>query len=183
MRITIKSNLPLKYPARSPIVVPTTVPRMVAQNAITMIGREPTTTRENTSRPSASVPNQCAELGPMSVAMKSSSSGLMGTRNSPKIAAKTQIVTNTVPRMKAGLRRSKAKRSARIFFLSAAAAERMDVLSVFIRPLFGNRLSDSRIKKGKQNVGNELHHHYDRTNNEHCSLQHWVIAVLHSLKQ
>jgi hypothetical protein len=77
--------------------------------------------------------NLMAELGAMSVAMRSSSSGLIGTRNSPKSAAKTQIETKTEPTRNAGLRRSRARRSPRIFLRSAAAAVRMVVLSVFIR--------------------------------------------------
>ena len=40
--------------------MPATVPRIVASSATMMMSREPTITREKTSLPRLSVPNQCS---------------------------------------------------------------------------------------------------------------------------
>ena len=59
----------------SPSAVPSTVPRSVAAGAMIMMSREPTMTRENTSRPIWSVPNQCSAEGGVSELTMSSASG------------------------------------------------------------------------------------------------------------
>ncbi len=55
-RLTISSNQPRKYPSMRPIAVPATVASSVAAGAISIVLREPASTRESTSRPMLSVP-------------------------------------------------------------------------------------------------------------------------------
>ena len=49
IRITIMSKMPLKYPAASPMDVPTAAPRTVARKEITTISLAPTITLEKIS--------------------------------------------------------------------------------------------------------------------------------------
>ena len=55
------------------MIVPAMIPSSVASGATLSVSEAPASTREKTSRPSWSVPNQCAELGPRSTASLCSS--------------------------------------------------------------------------------------------------------------
>src|SRR5262249_42011263 len=62
-RIVTESTPPRRYPAQSPSALPSNAaPRATTSGPITAF-RVPTIIREKTSRPSWSVPNQCAPLG------------------------------------------------------------------------------------------------------------------------
>src|SRR5699024_5299461 len=62
-RIRASSTRPPTAPAITPMVVPTTRPTVTATIAAVIEWEAPWTTRENTSRPVASVPNQWSPLG------------------------------------------------------------------------------------------------------------------------
>ena len=62
MRITV-SIAPLTYPAKNPITVPMTVPKMPANNPIINVCGVPIMSSAIIDLPNASVPNQCSQLG------------------------------------------------------------------------------------------------------------------------
>ncbi len=68
--------------------------------------RDPTMTRENTSRPSWSVPNQCAADGGELVASRLCASGLCGAIAEPKMAHTIQNSRMAAPAMNVGRRSS-----------------------------------------------------------------------------
>ena len=74
-----------------------TVPSSVASGATIRTSRAPTITRENTSRPSWSVPNQCAPDGAWLIAFRFWAYGLCGTSVGPNTAQKTQNSRITAP--------------------------------------------------------------------------------------
>ena len=79
---------------------------MAATISITASGsviRAPYSTRENTSRPSSSVPNQCADDGGARMA-KFCASGLSGAISGAKIAITTQAPTTPRPARASGRR-------------------------------------------------------------------------------
>ena len=84
---------------------------MVASGATIRMSRAPTMTRENTSRPSLSVPNQLSADGASRSLSGSEASGSFGTSSSPKIAQNTQKPTMIAPAMNDLERRSSASRS------------------------------------------------------------------------
>ena len=67
-RVTAASHQPPKKPAASPKGSPTTKDRPTAATAMPRSSRVATTVREKMSRPTASVPNQCAAEGGCSAA-------------------------------------------------------------------------------------------------------------------
>ena len=73
-----------------PRAVPRMVPRMVASGVTIRMSLDPTRTRESTSRPRLSVPNQCAPDGPVLLNSSCCASGLYGAIERPKIAQTTQ---------------------------------------------------------------------------------------------
>ena len=78
----------------------------VAANAISRMLLAPTMTRDSTSRPSWSVPNQCAADGAWLVARSCWASGLCGAMTLPKIAQISQNSRITAPATNVGLRSS-----------------------------------------------------------------------------
>jgi hypothetical protein len=75
MRPTMRSVQPPKNPAATPASPPMRKTRATEATAMKKSSRVATTTRLNTSRPSWSVPNQCASDGPLSAAAVSLASG------------------------------------------------------------------------------------------------------------
>ena len=57
----------------------------------------PSSTRENTSRPNESVPNQCSADGPWLAVRKLCSSGSCGTIQGPASASTTSSATSSMP--------------------------------------------------------------------------------------
>ena len=90
IRLAMVSVQPLMYPMARPSAVPSTVPRSVASGAMMRMLRAPTMTRESTSRPSWSVPNQCPETGRWLTASRSCPSGSCGANTFPRSAHSTQ---------------------------------------------------------------------------------------------
>ena len=89
-----------------PIAVPSTVPSRVASRLISRMSLAPTMTREKTSRPSWSVPNQCAADGGWFVASSCWASGSCGAMASPNTAQTTQNSRIAAPARNVGLRSS-----------------------------------------------------------------------------
>ncbi len=75
---------------------------MVASGVMIKMSRAPTRTRDSTSRPSGSVPNQCAPEGAVLAASSCWASGLYGAIACPKIAHTTQNKMMIAPTMKVG---------------------------------------------------------------------------------
>src|SRR5436190_15635212 len=95
-----------------PRAVPPMVPRMVASGVTTRMSLAPTMTRESTSRPRLSVPNQCAPDGGLLLNSSCCASGLYGAIACPKSAQTTQNTMMIAPTMKVG-RRSSSRQAAR----------------------------------------------------------------------
>ena len=85
-RPTNRSVQPPKNPAATPAIPPSTNTSGTENTAIAMSIRAATTTRDRMSRPSWSVPNQCAAFGGLSACAVSLASGSYGTRPGPAIA-------------------------------------------------------------------------------------------------
>jgi hypothetical protein len=94
-----------------PRAVPRMVPRMVASGVMIRMVLAPTMTRDSTSRPSGSVPNQCAPDGAWLAASSCCASGLYGANERPKMAQTIQNSRMAAPTQKVG-RRSRSRHRA-----------------------------------------------------------------------
>ena len=90
---------PAAEPVISPMIVPRDDPEQRRQRRHAERVGAPARTREKTSRPSWSVPNQCAELGPWSTASLCSS-GSSGVSAEPVIAQNDPEQDDKQPRTK-----------------------------------------------------------------------------------
>ena len=90
------------------------VPSKVASGATVRMSREPAMTRENTSRPSWSVPNQCSRDGGNSVFSMSSAIGIVGHQRIGRRAHRpSRRATMASPIRKVGEATAAARRSRR----------------------------------------------------------------------
>ena len=89
-----------------PSAVPRTVPSRVASGVMIRMSLAPAMTRDSTSRPSGSVPNQCAPDGAWLLASSCCASGLYGANRCPKTAQTTQNSTMIAPTQNVALRSS-----------------------------------------------------------------------------
>ncbi len=96
-RETTSSTTPRRYPQTSPTVVPAIVASSAAAGARNRISRPPSITRTNESRPSESVPNQCAADGGASACSGSVARGSFVASSGPKVAHSTQNPTIAMP--------------------------------------------------------------------------------------
>ena len=104
-----------------PRAVPRMVPMMVASGVMIRMSLAPTMTRDSTSRPSGSVPNQCAPDGAALAESKFCASGLYGANKCPKTAQTTQNSKMPAPAKNVGLR-SSSRHLAGVARLAAATA-------------------------------------------------------------
>ena len=88
-RETIRSGQPPKKPAAAPSVAPIANDSATAATASPRSSRAATTQRDRMSRPSASVPNQCAADGGCNALEAFVASGSYGTSSGPKRASST----------------------------------------------------------------------------------------------
>src|SRR5579875_894024 len=95
-----------------PRIVPITVPMSVASGATMRMSRAPAITRANMSRPSWSVPNQCAPDGPLLIDSRFWANGLPAN-SVPKIAHTIQKRMIAAPTRNAGRRTSERRNSRR----------------------------------------------------------------------
>ena len=121
--IVSSAQLPPQKPVIRPRQVPATIPSSVASGAMLSVSDAPASTREKTSRPSWSVPNQCAELGGASTDSLCPS-GSSGVRCAPTSPQKTQNATMMLPRMKVFERASWASISRRAICASVGTKPR-----------------------------------------------------------
>ncbi|CAB5064051.1 unannotated protein [freshwater metagenome] len=120
-RILIKtmSNLPFRYPAISPREAPTNAPKAVAINEMTMMILAPMITREYTSRPVLSVPNQYLSEGGVFIDSKSIVSWSNRTINFENIEQNIQKPKIDAPITKALFFFKTARRSANTNFFAS----------------------------------------------------------------
>ena len=90
----------------SPRAVPRMVPITVASGVMIRMSLAPTMTRDSTSRPRGSVPNQCAPDGAALLKSRFWASGLYGAIRCPKMAQTTQNSKMPAPTKNVGLRSS-----------------------------------------------------------------------------
>src|SRR6266536_3095650 len=106
-----------------PSAVPTTVASRVASGVMIRMSLAPVMTRDSTSRPSGSVPNQCTPDGAALAASRFCASGLNGANRYPKTAQTTQNSTMLAPAQNVALRSSSRHLAgvARLAAITAAA--------------------------------------------------------------
>ncbi len=97
------STQPPKYPAIPPITAPMIMAAMIRITASGSVIRAPNSTRENTSRPSSSVPNQCAADGAARM-VNFCASGFCGAISGAKIAITAQAPITPRPARASGRR-------------------------------------------------------------------------------
>ena len=102
-RISTLSTQPPKKPATPPTIAPIPMAAMIRMTASGSVIRAPNSTRENTSRPSSSVPNQCAPDGAAKM-VNFCASGLSGAISGAKIAITAQAAITAIPARASGLR-------------------------------------------------------------------------------
>src|SRR6478672_7300639 len=76
--------------------------------------RAPKITRDSTSRPISSVPNQCAALGALRIVAKLAATGSYGARTGAPSAITTNATTTTRPNADAGRRNRRRSTDARV---------------------------------------------------------------------
>ena len=107
---TASVRLPV-YPAMSPMKVPTVIARPTATKPMLIEIRAPKTMREKTSRPSLSVPNQCAGEGPCAPSARFCASGSDGAITPAKTAINRIAATTAAPTSAPGARRKRRQTS------------------------------------------------------------------------
>src|SRR3954453_14203223 len=177
-----------------PSAVPRTVPSSVAAGAMIMMSRAPTMTRENTSRPRRSVPNQLSALGDSRACSGLEANGSCSTTSFPKSAQSTQKPTMIAPAMNDFECRSTRTRSRRAIVASSRGGPTATTTSprgsiaegggvpALPGPRFragpagggGSRRSlvrasepDPRVEDGVQDVGHQRRDEEDDADDEH----------------
>ncbi len=118
MMLTKRSSHPPKYPASAPMASPISPAPKTTLTLTSMETRAPYTTRAKTSRPSSSVPIQCAALGEASRAGRFCAVGLVRAIHGAPSARMTSSKESTKPHRPIGLRR---RNSSKVFIRSAPA--------------------------------------------------------------
>src|SRR5208282_5190609 len=93
MREISASAQPPAYPANKPMGTPNASEIDTDTTPARSEARVPQTTRESTSRPISSVPNQCAALGALRIALQLVASGSYGATSGASNASKTKNTT------------------------------------------------------------------------------------------
>src|SRR5213592_4774551 len=169
-----------------PRAVPRTVPRIVASGVTSRMVRAPAMTRDSTSRPSWSVPNQCAPDGPALLASRFCASGLYGAKDRPKIAHTTQNKMMAAPIRKVGRLSSSRHRAGTTRWAGTATMPpagptgpsgppgSIDAMppasaltSVTARPY-----PQPRVERDQQQVSGQRGQHIDHSDGEHPRFQH-----------
>src|SRR5437762_6068935 len=133
--------------------------------------------RDNRSRPSWSVPSQCAQLGASVIAAKSLEVGLYGATHSAKIPASPKINTSTRPIAPTGWRRKKVAATPqrpcgvrpRSSTRTGTVAEVGAISMVIGRAPSGE--TDARIEPGVEQVDDEIAQYRDRSEEHTSELQ------------
>src|SRR5262249_11975126 len=94
-RMRVASTQPLRYPPTAPTSVPNAEARSADRTPIDNETRAPHSTRVSTSRPSSSVPNQCANDGAARRLARSSDSGAYGETTGASTARRATTARRT----------------------------------------------------------------------------------------
>src|SRR6185437_13002942 len=177
---------------------PRMVPRMVASGVTIRMSRAPTMTRESTSRPRLSVPNQCAPDGGLLLNSSCCASGLYGAIACPKSAQTTQNTMMIAPTMKVG-RRSSSRQTARgTAVVGAATATVLPAgpsgppgssgadpstppASAVISVMAGSD-PQPRVERDQQQVRRQRSQHVDHADDEYPRFQHREVLGLRGLE-
>src|SRR3954447_6320779 len=177
-----------------PRAVPRMVPRMVASGVTTRMSRAPTRTRDSTSRPRVSVPNQCALDGPVLLNSSCCSSGLYGAIACPKIAQNTQNTMMTAPIMKVG-RRSSSRQADRGTAVTGVATVTMSPAGPSVpsgppgssgaafpaMSVMAGSGPQPRVERDQQQVRHQRGEHVDHSDGEYPRFQHREVLGLGGL--
>src|SRR5580692_3497697 len=174
----------------SPRTVPRMVARMVDSGVMIRMSRAPTMTRDSTSRPIKSVPNQCAADGPALGKSSCCASGLYGANECPKIAHTIQNSTMAAPTPNVGRRSSSRHHEAGAVRRATATAaddpgpstapdgsKDPDAMSVIAAPD-----PQPRVERDQQQVRGERGQHVDHGDGEDPGLQHREVLALGGLE-
>src|SRR5258706_643320 len=131
--------------------------------------RVPQMTRESTSRPISSVPNQWAAVGALRTALQLVASGSYGAIHDAKIASATKKTTTASPTM--APRRRSNRRSAR----SPGESSRGRAMSA--KAIAAMSGAHPRIDQHVGHVREEVQHDVGGRREEHHALDHRVVAV------
>ena len=108
-RMIAPSTTPPRYPAMAPAMLPMIRASVTSRTASGMVTRAPWSTRENTSRPSPSVPNQWSPLGEVRRG-KSWASGSWGAIHGANTITNSQNAAMTIPMSASGRRQAAPRR-------------------------------------------------------------------------
>src|SRR5580658_9691538 len=173
----------------SPRAVPRTVPRMVASGPMIKMSRAPTMSRDSTSRPSGSVPNQCAPDGAALVASNCWASGLSGAIACPKMAHTIQNTMMAAPARNVALRTS-SRHWAGVARAATATAAAEPGPSVVPDGSSGSAATSviaapdpqPRVERDQQQVRAQRGHHVDHPDDQDPGLQHGEVLTLGGLE-
>src|SRR5690242_59011 len=201
IRPVITSKVPPKKPMARPRAVPRMVPRMVASGVTIRMSLAPTMTRDSTSRPRLSVPNQCAPDGGLLLNSSCCASGLYGAIACPKSAQITQNTMMIAPTMKVG-RRSSSRQAARGTAVVGTATAIMSPVgpsgppgssgadpstpstppgSAVMSVMAGSD-PQPRVERDQQQVRRQRGQHVDHADKEHPRFQHREVMDLRGLE-
>src|ERR1700689_3701349 len=173
----------------SPRAVPRTVPRMVASGVMIKMSWAPTMILDSTSRPSGSVPNQCAPDGPVLTSSSCWVSGLYGAIACPKMAQTTQNTMMAAPARNVALRPSRLH-WAGVARAAAALATAEAGPSVVPAGSSGSAATSviaapdpqPRVERDQQQVRAQRGQHVDHPDDQDPGLQHREVLALGGLE-
>src|SRR5580692_150076 len=155
---------------------------------MTRMSLDPVITRDSTSRPSWSVPNQCAADGPALADSRFWASGLSGAMEPPAIAQITQNKTMAAPTRKVGLRTRSRHRGVAVAGAAATVTPCVIVILRLPRSRWGSRGSRCPVSNGggaqawaerdEQKVCGERRQGVDDADGEHPGLEHGEVLRL-----
>src|SRR5271165_1442826 len=134
--------------------------------------------RENTSRPTSSVPNQCASEGALRTVAQLCAVGSYGAMTGASKARSANSTMSSSPKT-AALRMNR-RRTARTRGLSAFSvrAVRNRSSSPVVSPMSGPQ---PRIDQNAGDVGQQIEHDVDRRRHQDDALDDGIIAVEHGI--
>src|SRR5205809_52813 len=161
-----------QYPAASPQTSPTAKASSTTAAPTSSESRAPYTTRLHTSRPTSSVPNQCAAPGAVrraDTSMRSGSPAMTGASTPTSVVTASSTRPTTVARR----RTSRESQSARRRTGSAGRGRARTLMPM--RSL----VSHPRIEHHVREVHGQVHEHVEARDAEHHALDHGIVAAQH----
>src|SRR5882724_10134430 len=161
-----------QYPAASPQTSPTANASSTTAAPTRSESRAPYTTRLHTSRPTSSVPNQCAAPGAVSRAetsMRRGSPAMTGASVPTSVVTPSSTRPTTVARRRTRRDSHNGPRRA----LSAGRGSARTLTGP------GSLVSDPRIEDDVRQVDGEVHQHVNARDTQHHALDDGVVAAQH----